>query len=252
LASRALRCWDGDAGGALRCNAEKAGPGEVRGDGRLRMGHRQGGFDSEVASLGHVILPGGGDCFFTDERRMMQRPAGFTLIELLVVMAIIGILSSIAYPSYTAHLLRLRRLEGVIALTEAMQRQEALYVRANRYVLFGAEMASGGGAGAGAGAGSGSGGGSDGSLDANGFKWWSGASPAVSAYEVHAEACDGAADATQGGGAGEADLRQCVALVAIPGSARVDSRFRDSACGTLTLLSTGEQRAAGPGKGCWP
>lgn len=148
--------------------------------------------------------------------------AGFTLIELLVVLAIIGVVASIAFPSYSAHLVRARRLEGKVALLEAMHRQENFYSRGNRYLAFSADTA-------------------DPADPATaGFKWWSGTRAGDSAYEIRAQACSGA------------DLAQCVEVVATPGTERVDGRFRDTDCGALTLVSTGESRAATGRPDCWP
>lgn len=151
-----------------------------------------------------------------------RKQAGVTLIELLFVLAIIGIIASIAYPSYAAHLTRARRLEGKVALLEAMQRQEHFYSRANRYLAFSADSAD--------------------LVEpvAAGLKWWSGAQAGDSAYELRAQACAGAA------------LAECVEVIATPGTPRVDGRFRDTDCGELTLVSTGETRAATGNPGCWP
>lgn len=55
------------------------------------------------------------------------RQAGFSLIELMVVVAVIGILASIALPSYNAYLIKSRRAAGAACLTAAAQQMERFY-----------------------------------------------------------------------------------------------------------------------------
>jgi type IV pilus assembly protein PilE len=152
------------------------------------------------------------------EERMRHEP-GFTLLELLIVMAVIMVLTTLAYPSYADHIRKTRRIEGQVALIEAMQQQERYFMRNNTYLAFGAAAPAPG---------------------AGQFRTWSGASAARSAYEIAGEACPGQA------------ITDCIELRATPGTAHVDGRFTDPACGALTLDSAGRRGASGPSASCWP
>lgn len=149
----------------------------------------------------------------------MKRGSGFTLVEVAIVAAIVALLAAIAYPSYAGYIIKSRRIEGQIALIEAVQQQERFYTRYNTYAAFSSD-----------------------STDAQErrFKWWSGSVAARSAYELRARACPGS------------DLTQCVEVQALPGTAKVDAAFRDADCQTLTLNSAGQHAASGPFERCWP
>lgn len=58
---------------------------------------------------------------------------GFTLIEVLIVIAILGIISAIALPSYRDYIRKGNRAEARTALLEAAQFMERFYAAANQY-----------------------------------------------------------------------------------------------------------------------
>lgn len=149
----------------------------------------------------------------------MRRYRAYTLVELMVVLVIIGILSAVAYPNYTSYVIKARRLEAQVALLDTMQKQERYYSAHNAYLAFSADSTD---------------------PDEKRFKWWSGNSARDSAYELSGHACPGMS------------LQACIEVRAAPGTARVDPRFRDPDCETLTLVSTGEHRAGGKQARCWP
>jgi type IV pilus assembly protein PilE len=142
--------------------------------------------------------------------------AGFTLAEILVVMAILVLLGWLVYPSYLESIRKARRGEARAALIVLMQQQERYYSRHNSYLAFSSDSAD---------------------QQERKFKWYTGDSPERSAYEIRAEAC------------ADDSIADCVRLVAVPGTARVDSHYADPACGTLALRSDGTREANRPE--CW-
>jgi type IV pilus assembly protein PilE len=141
---------------------------------------------------------------------------GFTLIEMLIVLVIMSILSALAYPSYLESVRKTRRAEARTALTKLMQQQERFYTSHNTYIAFSSTSVD---------------------PDALGFQWFSGATPAASAYEITGSACDGEV------------IRDCVLLTATPGTSRVNAGYQDATCAALGLTSTGKQLARLPI--CW-
>ncbi len=59
--------------------------------------------------------------------------SGFTLLELLTVIAILGILLTIALPSYRSYLLRVHRTDAVSELLELAQCQERWFAQNGRF-----------------------------------------------------------------------------------------------------------------------
>ena len=55
--------------------------------------------------------------------------SGFTLIEIMIVVAIIGIISAIAYPSYSEQVKRGKRTDGKDYLLDIASAQEAFYAQ---------------------------------------------------------------------------------------------------------------------------
>ena len=63
----------------------------------------------------------------------MRRKSGFTLIELMIVLAVIGILTAIALPSYRSYIARGIRSQGQQFLVDLSQRQEQYFLDQRAY-----------------------------------------------------------------------------------------------------------------------
>ena len=141
---------------------------------------------------------------------------GFTLLESMLALALLAICVALAMPAYDSARLRVRRAEGKAALLRLMQQEQQIYAQRGSYVGFSA---------------------TNGNPDQSGLRWFSGDTPANSAYEIEAVACSGTT------------LAQCVVLHAQAGTSRVSQASRDPQCASLTLDSVG--RTYPLLSGCW-
>jgi type IV pilus assembly protein PilE len=148
----------------------------------------------------------------------MRHQTAHALIEMLVALVIVALLAMAALPAYQDMVVRARRTEAQGALQALMQQQERYYSQFNSYIAFSAAASK---------------------PEARQFRWWTGRSASKSAYEVEGKPCTGA------------DIRECIQLIATPGTARVDPRFKDPQCEQLILTSTGQRTASGPALRCW-
>ncbi|UOD33640.1 type IV pilin protein [Massilia violaceinigra] len=62
-----------------------------------------------------------------------RRSGGFTLIELMIACVVVGVLSAIAYPSYTQHVLKSHRSTAKAILSEQAQYMERYYTSRGNY-----------------------------------------------------------------------------------------------------------------------
>ena len=77
----------------------------------------------------------------TVNRPSVRRPArGFTLIELMVVVAVVGLLASLAYPSYRQSVLKSRRADAKAALLDLAQREERYMAQYNAFIGTGTAL----------------------------------------------------------------------------------------------------------------
>lgn len=65
----------------------------------------------------------------------MRSPKGFTIVELLIVLAIIGILSAIAFPSYQNHVRKGARASAQTAMMNIANREAQYLLDARNYAV---------------------------------------------------------------------------------------------------------------------
>ena len=150
----------------------------------------------------------------------VSRLKGVSLIVLMFAIAIVSILSTVAYASYRSSITKAKRVEAKSAIFKAMQQEERFFTQNNRYANFGRESSD---------------------PNAAAFKWYSGETESKSSYELRALPCK------------DDEVQHCIEITAIPGTTNVDARFHDEECGSFSMTSTGHKSFSGAGnkEHCW-
>jgi type IV pilus assembly protein PilE len=78
---------------------------------------------------------------FNNMPNKYKRISGFTLIELMIVVVIVGIIASIALPSYQDSVRKARRSDAQTALLENVNFMERFFTENNTYTLGGVSLA---------------------------------------------------------------------------------------------------------------
>ena len=167
-----------------------------------------------------------------------QHSRGFTLLELMIVVAVVGILATIAYPTYTASVIKGKRAQGRGAVVELLQQQERYMTQRNCYLAFTTNAA--GAATAAAPSPSTACGGVTASTVP--FKTFSGDNVGNSHYLLSAGLC--------ASGGADLSIADCVRVTATPVQA-------DPEVGALAMTSNGIKDCSGTAssansKLCWP
>jgi type IV pilus assembly protein PilE len=99
----------------LTCQDQRPTPG----DGRVHGAARREGTEPIIESPSpcHRNSPSG-------RISTRRKGRGFTLVELMLVVAVAGILSSVAYPSFMAQLQKIRRSDALVSLLQLQAAQE--------------------------------------------------------------------------------------------------------------------------------
>ena len=69
-----------------------------------------------------------------------NKQQGMTLVELMVVIVVLGIVTSIAVPSYRQYMMRANRVDAKAALLEIAAAQEEFYLQNNTYTTVPANV----------------------------------------------------------------------------------------------------------------
>jgi type IV pilus assembly protein PilE len=78
-------------------------------------------------------IPISGGVMSAVPKNKVMNSGGFTLVELMVVVAIIAILTLVAFPAYQDQMRKTRRSDAKVALTELANRQEKFFSDNQRY-----------------------------------------------------------------------------------------------------------------------
>jgi len=67
-------------------------------------------------------------------KKINKKTMGFTLVELMITVTIIAILASIVYPSYTSHIMKVRRTDAKSSLLSLANQMERYFTLNNTYL----------------------------------------------------------------------------------------------------------------------